>query len=255
MPALSASERRALTLSAGLHAGVLIVAVLVVLASWLRAEEEEELVFELVTPNLAPESAPAPNPSPALPELEPLEPLEVPPMEDLRPVPEVPPAPLPVVESPPEAPPPRPMSIEEFRRNNPIPDRPAPRPAPPRRIDRPTLETDVRQRRQQTMSQVQVTQAPTQSAATDAAWQGYLQQVRSRLFAAFQPVGRGLAATAEFSLDGQGRFIAVRLTASSGDPAFDQAVRAAFAAALPVGPPPSADLAGRQFSIQFRSVD
>jgi protein TonB len=243
------NTRKSLSLSFLVHAGFICLGIVFILIeAWL--ERPEPVVFELVAAAASPQVQESP-PDPVTDE--PLEPLEVDEPEPIKPIPDVPDIPEP---PPPEPPPPEPvktLSYEEWARERDLPDRvqrvqkPRPKPAQPV----PEIQTDVRQRLEQTLSPIQLQGVDLSNIDTSDALQRYLGDLRRRIQQAFQPSGANLRAEVLFTVTASGRILNPRIKESSGDPPFDRSVLRALQAATTPGPPPG----NREytFTLTFRS--
>lgn len=257
----SMETRSAFQFSASLH---LIFFVSLFAVPWLLSlrQPPPELFFELVS--LPPEGEEVAR-DPVDPEPEPLHrPLEVPELEALRDIPEVDlerlrpapepePQPSPVAQPEPE--PPQRIRYDEWRQGRDLPNaRPAPAPAP-RRTPSPVPEvsTRVRERLQSALSEIRYDRSNLSASVTADEMAAYISALSSRLQGAFEPVGQGLEAEVSFQVSGTGRFSDIRILRSSGNSAFDEAVRRTFQRTQPPGNPP-----GNRpytFTLTFRSIE
>jgi len=241
---------------------------------WLQGRErppEELHVFELVsvsepaavstpapqaTPEATPLAVPRLNlpplqPAPEIPRAEPTPVVPPPtPPPATPPPPRETPAPRPVAAPPPQ---PRPMTIEEFRRQNPQPrtqPAPRPRPAPNAGIDTEAIRRNLRQ-----LGDLRETSAPTatRSAAQQSALDAWAAEIKRRLDAAWIRPGdlgtRTLSVRVSFSVEPDGRLTQVRIVSPSGEPVLDASVQAAFRSASPVRPPP--DSQRKSYTVSF----
>ena len=145
------------------------------------------------------------------------------------------------------------MTAADFFKSNPKPD-PKPRPVAPRpnvavpQIDVPKLIMPQSTPRNP---------SPQLSSQQVSALADYSARLRSRIDAAWtkpaQLAGVNLVAKVVFDVTASGRISNVRLSPSSGNPAFDQSILAAFRGALSAGPTPTGQ--SHQFSLPFRMRD
>lgn len=235
-----------------LHLAILLGLFLATIVEAFKPEDTPH-VFQMVEPHST-ESArtvtPADQPSP--PDMPVLDLPDVPDLVKPTPAP-----PKPVRDQPTEVVPPKPklMSIEEFRRSNPLP-KPRPQAVQPRpdftvpQIDPPKLVVPSRP-------------SPTNPSADRltpqqrSALGSYSAQLRSRIDAAWAKpdglAGVRLSATVVFDVSSTGRVSNVRLRPGSGNPAFDQSVLAAFRKVVSAGPTPTKQ--GHTFTMTFRMSD
>lgn len=145
------------------------------------------------------------------------------------------------------------MTAADFFKSNPKPD-PKPRPVAPRpNVAVPQIDVPVLIMPQSTPRNPSPQISPQQmSALAD-----YSSRLRSRIDAAWtkpaQLAGVNLVAKVVFDVSASGRISNVRLSPSSGNPAFDQSILAAFRGALSAGPTPTGH--SHQFSLPFRMRD
>ena len=238
-----------------LHVVVLLALGLATIIQALKPKPKEH-VFQMVS--LPPEvpvaeqaTAPEMPPPPDLPEIE-----EMPDIPDLPEPAPPPPAPRPAP-APAPTPTPRPqtdpvMSYEEFikQQGRPQPtQRTQPRTSKPvtvPQISTPRLEVPQNLPRSEQLTQAQLTALQRYSAA-----------LNQRLNTAWQRpsnlAGVRLAVTVVFDVSPSGAISNIRLRPSSGNGAFDQSVRAAFARVASAGPTPTGKK--HTFSMDFRMVD
>lgn len=227
----------------GVFAGMAVLFIFI--ESWF--EEPEPVVFELVAA-ASPAAAETPTEAPATePELP--EPIRVDEPEPLRPPPEVPDLPEPE----PEPEPVRKLSFEEWARNRELPERvqrvrrERERPMDPV----PEIETDVRSRLEEQLSQIQVEGINLDAVQSTDPLQRYLSALRRRIQDRFEPGGSDLEAEVFFTVTADGRLTGARIQRSSGNPAFDQSVLRTLWETRPPGRPPGdRDFT---FSLVFRS--
>ena len=255
----------ALGLAVGLH---LLVAAVLVFYFWkARAPmmAASEHVFELVaspTPDNAPASAGAPAAAiqmPTLPKITPLvtqppKPVSTPPTPPKIAQTTPPPKPVPTTSAPST------ISYDQFVKNNPLPKtsttatRPTTaRPMPAVGIDDTQIQKDLLKigTAAGTSTTPGHTGQPTSGMKSD-----YLAGLKARLLAAYenpaQLVDPNLKAEVEITITADGRVIARRLTATSGNAAFDAAVQEALERVTMVDPPPG----GQQtFTFTFKNVN
>lgn len=257
--AMQRETRQSFVLSIMIHGGFVIFAVLFLLMEhWL--ERPEPVVFELVSPAAA---SPAVREQPAetIPDT-PIEELQVPDTQPIREAPDIPDLPEPVVEQPaprpepvrqPEPEPVRTISAQEFFRNRDRPERvqevqqrPRPRPVPA-----PTIESNVRQRLERQISDIQLIGADIGQVESQDALLRYLAELRRRVQSVFEPSGSNLKAEVHFKVTSGGRILSPRIQSSSGVPAFDESVLRALQVTRAPGPPPGNK--DYDFSLVFRS--
>ncbi len=189
-------------------------------------KKPEELVFELYSPP----SAAAPTPMTPI-EYKPEE-LDLPPIEEI----EIPEPPELVDESDPEPeelipvePERKTMSIEEFRKSNPIIEQRIPKQTPrtQRKVDlSPDLEK-LRERLSNVNVELQSTTLDSMSASDQSKLESYFAQLRQAILNSVEIhpfVGVALKTRVEFSLAPTGRLTGARVTTSSGDPEYDRKV-------------------------------
>lgn len=249
------STRQSLILSVSIH---IIAVVALLLAGWVHLDADEEpVVFELVTPgDLAPPTAAPPTESAAEPSPEPVEPLPdlaAPTFEPLlpapadvtlpEPTPEPPPveSPKPAPQTPPQpaTPAPKQLSYKEWlaQRDKPLPDRVQTRPNTPRKVNAPSITAPDLSRLRSTIESDRFDFNQVAAGQRDAL-QSYFSTLVTRLRNAFEPPSSGLEARVSFTVASDGSLQNVRITRSSGDDAFDLAVKQAFARVRGPGAPP-----------------
>ena len=210
--------------------------------------KEKPHVFEMVEPpSEVSQSAQPSTPQPPPPEKVP--PVELPPVQQVD-IPKPPPSPRPA--DPPQAKPSEQplMTAADFFKSNPKPD-PKPRPvARPPNITVPKIDVPKLIMPQSTPRNP----SPQISRQQMSALADYSSRLRSRIYAAWttpaQLAGVNLVAKVVFDVSASGRISNVRLSPSSGNPAFDQSILAAFRGALSAGPTPTGQ--SHQFSLPFR---
>lgn len=244
------SNRPALLTAFALHALVVVVAVVFVVLDRLRTEEPMH-VFELVS--LA-EEPPSPHRAPTPPTAEPdPAPLTVEELEELQ---EIPPLPEPPPPDPPPAPapePPRQVRFEDWARDRNLPERvqrvePRPRPVAPQ----PRIQTSIRERLRE-VSDVTLEDYRAASSREQSEMEAYLNTIRARLRAAFEPVGVDHVARVRFEVVADGRIGRVDFVERSGNPVFDDSVRRTFQSIGRFPPPPSGR--AHSWTTTFRSTD
>ncbi len=258
-------DRRALWVSVGLHGFALVLIVGFTLYDQLRKEEPIH-VFELVSLAEAPSVANDP-PAASVPESQPvvevppeIEPLRVEEVEPLRKAPDTPLAPLvkpepaPAPKPAPAPPPPPKISYEDWARDRKLPEQtqrvqrpPAPQPTPVR------IQTGIRDRLRENMSDLQVENFRATSAREQNQMDSYLDGIRSRLRAAFDPMGNDLVARVRFQVAANGAIGRVEIIQSSGNPVFDESVQRTFQKVGRLPPPPSGQ--GHVWTTTFKSTD
>lgn len=235
-----------------LHLIVLFALFLSVIIEALKPKEKAH-VFEMVS---APSSqsattdAPSPEPLPAL-DLP-----DVTPMQDLPDV-EIPtPAPAPARPTP--TPQPKPpvqqkpklISIDDFRKDNPIKPTPQPRPTPRPRVSVPQISVPQLVLPRSSPSNAQPSLTPQQINALGQ----YQSRIWSLLNAAWlKPSNLGgikLTAVVVFDVSSAGRITNVRLSPGSGNGTFDQSVLAAFRKVTTAGPTPTGQ--SHSFKMPFK---
>ncbi|MCC5805986.1 MAG: TonB C-terminal domain-containing protein [Opitutales bacterium] len=238
-----------------LHALVIVVAVVFAVLDRLRTEEPVH-VFELVSLSEEPPS-PDPAPSPPAPASEPdPEPLTVEELEELReipPLPESPPPPAPEPQPTPAPEPPRQVRFEDWARDRNLPDR-VQRVEPQRRAaaPQPRIETNIRERLRE-VSDLRVEDFRAASSREQSEMEAYLNTIRARLRAAFEPVGVDHVARVRFEVGADGRIGRVDIVERSGNPVFDESVRRTFQSIGRFPPPPSGR--AHSWTTTFRSTD
>jgi len=250
---MSTTTSRSLMFSILLHAGVIVVALLLM----MPADREQLIVprtFEIFPgPVPSPSHAPS-NPTTSGPEVKfPAVPVSVPlqtsPAEETAEEPVRQPVPVrrapPVVRTPPERASPR-MTAEEFRRQHPSPAKPSV--SGPRGVSR-TARIDI--------TNVLASASESSSASEDNNLSAdYLARLMGKLRAAHEkPDGldAGLKARVEFSIRSDGTLADVRIVESSGSRAFDESVLAAFLKVRDLGAPPHGASKGNL--VTFRTSD
>lgn len=271
---MTRDTRQAFTLSIAVHVLAVAVGFLFGLVNLLQAEEEEPVVFTLVSAGMpaepAPETAVEEPPSEPRPEPEAVPEMMLPEFEDLRPAPDVtlpppPPEPAPQPEPTPEprpqpepepAPEPKPqrVSYEEWARNRDLPDRvQQTRPQQRRQVDVPELHTEIRQTLRSHVRAIETSDLQFDSPGERDEVQSYFAALVSRLKAVFEPLGANRTARVEFTIERNGRITNVRFLRRSGDSGFDESVRQAFNRVRSPGPPPGSPPYTR--TITFTSED
>lgn len=249
---MSTSGKRAITVSAAIHAACFMLLLLSIFIGRFRREPEPH-VFTLV-------SAPAPPQADVPREAAESEPMRMekpalPPMPQVREF-VLPPEPPPVAAKPkPVAPKPAPtVAYKDFIKKEGEPKvtgerRPQPR-TPPKA---PSLVSDVRSSMRDALSD----SARTASNVSQSAMASYKAQVKGRLDVAFtKPPGISaydIAAVAVFDVAPDGRIVSYRLVRKSGHAVFDAAVLAAFKRVGNVGITPDGRLLPLQLT--FRMSD
>lgn len=242
---------------------------------WLLSlrQQPQELFFELVT--LPPEGQVAeaqPEPQPPveepLPEesslrvqeLEALAELPEIDLERLRepepePEPEPQPAPRPAPRpTPAPEPAPQRISYEEWRQGRNLPNQQTQTAQRPRQsAPRPQIDTQVRERLQSALSEITYDRTDRASSVTDDQMAAYISALSQRLQTAFEPSGNNFETEVEFQVLANGRFGNIRILQSSGNRAFDDAVRRTFQRTQPPGSPPGNR--AYTFTLTFRSTD
>ena len=265
----SRSNKKAIWISIGLHGFAFALMVGFALRDQLQKEEPVH-VFELVSlaeapaVTAAPSPSPAPAPQPAVVETVPeLEPLRVEQVEPLREAPRTPLAPLAKPEPPPPpspkptpAPKPAPelINFDDWARDKKLPEptqrvqrRPQPQ-TPPVQI-----ETSIRERLRDSMSDLQVEDFRATSSRQQSEMDSYLNGIRSRLRAAFDPMGNDLVARVRFQVAADGSIGRVEIIQSSGKRVFDESVRRTFQKVGRLPPPPSGR--AHTWTTTFQSTD
>ncbi len=248
--------KQSFVLSIFIHGGFVIFAVLfLLLQKWL--EQPEPVVFELVSPAAA---SPAIQEESAEPvEDTPIEEMQVPDTQPIQEVPDIPDLPEPVIEEPPPEPKPEPkpepvrtISADEFFRNRDRPERVQEvRQQRPRPVTTPTIESNVRQRLERQISDIQIIGADIGQIESQDALLRYLAELRRRVQRVFEPSGSNLQAEVFFKVTAGGKILNPRIQDSSGVPAFDQSVLRALQVTRAPGPPPGNK--DYDFSLVFRS--
>lgn len=238
------TNKPALWMSVGLHFLVVLVAVFIAVIDRFRAEEPVH-VFELVSVAQEP-PAPEPARTPAEPEPEALTLDELEELREIPPPPETPP-PAPVPE------PPRQVRVEDWARDRNLPERvrrvePRQRPAP----RTPRIETNIRERLRE-VSDLRVEDYRAASSREQSEMEAYLDTLRARLRAAFEPVGVDHVARVRFEVAADGRIGRVEFVERSGNPVFDDSVRRTFQSIGRFPPPPSGR--AHHWTTTFRSTD
>ncbi len=230
---------------------------------WLLSlrEEPQELFFELVTlppegevTEAEPQPQPTPQPEEPVPEesslrvqeLEALAELPEIDLERLRepepepePEPTPAPAPRPRPAPEPEPTPPQRVSYEEWRQGRNLPNQQSqPAPRPRQTAPRPQIDTQVRERLQSALSEITYDRTDRASSVTDDQMAAYISALSQRLQTAFEPSGNNFETEVEFQVLANGRFGSIRILRSSGNNAFDEAVRRTFQRTQPPGSPP-----------------
>ncbi len=251
------TNKPALLTAVALHGLIVVVAVVFAVLDRLRTEEPVH-VFELVSlADEPPSPDPAPTPPAPAPEPDP-EPLTVEELEELREIPPLPepPRPEPPPPDPPPAPapePPRQVRFEDWARDRNLPERvqrvePRPRPAAPQ----PRIETNIRERLRE-VSDLRVEDFRAASSREQSEMEAYLNTIRARLRAAFEPVGVDHVARVRFEVGADGRIGRVDFIERSGNPVFDESVRRTFQSIGRFPPPPSGR--AHSWTTTFRSTD
>ena len=254
------------SISLTLHASVFICLILST-AFQGCSEPEEEFVFDMVfsdAPVLEAVDTPAPTPpirevradpqpEEQFTQLEPLRPRpaieisapQAPELSDPEPQPRVEPEPAPEPERPR-------MTLEEFRRLNPRRPQPATRNVPTRpRVDFQAINTEgITQSLENTANQAQPS-TPAADAQKIADYQSRLRRfIAAQLKEDNTLPSQNLSVEVQFSVDGNGRVTAYRITRRSGLQAFDRSVDQLFSGLQTVPAPP--DRKPRTFTIPFR---
>lgn len=247
---MTRTDQQALTISVFLHGLVLVVAVAVGVFENLF-EREPPQVLQLVDlsrmgppqpmgpalPDPLPESPPEEVPPISVAELDAL---EVPLFEAIREVPQIhfpepeppPPPPKPVPTPQPQAAPrpePRKVTFDQHRREHGAPTPTPARPARPTPVVAPRIESNAREALMRTIGEATLHTSPAYSDRQQDALRRYVSSVVTQLRQHFHPPGStGLTAWVRFTVEPDGTFRDVHIQQSSGNPAFDAAVLAAF---------------------------
>ncbi|MCD8483235.1 MAG: TonB family protein [Verrucomicrobia bacterium] len=165
------------------------------------------------------------------------------------------PAPQPTQQAQPQPQPPQQISIDDFRRNRPVPDRVQTRPTQQNRpVDVPRIDTsDILRNLQSNVVNISASELQSLTVAQQSDLNAYHDQIRARLRAVFRPNAANLEATAQFTVLANGRVVNASIIRSSGDPVFDAAVLQAFRDMQSPGPPPGNR--SYDFRIILRSSD
>lgn len=254
----SESVREGFWVSLVVHGAGLLTVLLMVWWQGREREPEPLHVFELVSTAEAaevavPTEAPTPQPQAVqVPRLnvEPLRPIPTIPEPQPAPAPAPQPAPAPAPQPRPaprevaQPPPPRQVTLEEFRRQHPqTPQRTAPAPAR-RTVPQAGIDTEAIRRNLRQLGDLRETSTPNvpRTAAQQSQIDAWAAEVRRRLDAAWDRPqdlgGRRLTVRVSFTVETDGRLTGVRVATPSGEPVLDASVLAAFRAASPVRPPP-----------------
>lgn len=244
-----------------LHLLVFLVAVVM---WWVKQRTPERPhVFELMPPPeswaSAPDPAPEPTPTPPPPT-----PIQVPPAPPLpdqfrlptpAPAPPTPPPPTPTPPREttrpaptPQPPPPKPeppplISQDEFQRRHGRPNTPTPTAKPrPTVVPVPSIDTSAINKALSDLQRDNADRISRMSQAEQNQMDRYFSALYQRLDREFtQSVGasgRNLEATVRFTIEADGRITRAQIIRSSGQPAFDQAVRDLFLRVRQFEPPP-----------------
>ena len=238
-----------------LHAGVLLFLFLGTVIDAFTVREKPH-VFQLVDLSDRPERQDLPAPDLSFPD-------ELPRVE-LQEIPEqVQPAPIRPEPSPPEPVPepvaeparPKPISYEEFLKQN-----SKPRPRPPTQTRSPRVEPkitipnlNVRVQVPQVINEERVTLTSAQRSAIAT----YSDRLRSRIDGSWekpaQLAGVGLVAEVVFTVSASGLISNVTIAKSSGNAAFDQSILTAFRRLVNGGPTPTGQ--SHTFRLPFKMTD
>ncbi len=247
-------KNQSLWTSVILHVAVLLALFLIVEAF---LPKEKPHVFEMISepsPQDSPESG-APMETPPnfdLPDVKPMADIPDPVLPEPEPV-KPRPEPTPVKPTPaPE--PPKLMSLDDFRKDNPL-KKPKPRPQQQSRQAPPKI--DIPKGDWETVSPTVHAPSGRLTQAERTALQRYGDQLNSRLNRAWiKPAnlaGVGLTVTVVFDVSRSGRISNIRLRPASGNASFDASVKSAFTRVGSGGVTPTGQ--AHSFTMSFKMVD
>ncbi len=258
------NKNQALWTSVILHLVVLMGLFLATIVEAFRPKEKLH-VFEMVEPSGAqsPVQSPASMETPPDFEMPDVKAMDIPDPVLPEPAPVTPPTPKAVKPTPKPQPvqeSPQLMSLDDFRKTNPLkqPKPRKPQPAKPN-FKAPKINTDKINQSLRSLTNIAVNDSSsrTLSAAERTALQRYGDQLRSRLNRAWlKPAnlaGVGLVVTVVFDVNSSGRISNVRLRPASGHPAYDRSVKNAFSKVASGGVTPTGQ--GHSFTMSFKMVD
>jgi outer membrane biosynthesis protein TonB len=246
----------AVSLAVGLH---VLAALLLAWSFWVARKPvaaASEHVFDLVTaPSDSKVDAPAAQAAPAAqtPTIHPLHlptPAKftpIPPIPKTPPTPPTPPTPTTPAPTPPQptTTAPATMTIDQFRQKfgQPATAKPTKPTTPARTVPQVGLSASAEEQALQAMANSATGTQSTEGRASSTQVSDYFSKLIARLQAAYegppQLVDPGLVAGFEMSIAADGRVLSWRLTQSSGNPVFDEAVKATLARVTAVDPPPN----------------
>jgi protein TonB len=262
------SKNQSLWTSVILHVAVLLALFLSTIVEAFLPKEKPH-VFEMISepsPQNAADSSAAPMETPPdfdVPEVEPMADIPDPVMPEPAPVAPTP-APVkpraePTPVKPTPAPEPQLMSLDDFRKDNPLKKPKPPRPQPTKpAFKAPQINTKKYSDSLQNNLPTKVhNPSGSLTAAERSALQRYGDQLNSRLNRAWiKPsnlAGVGLMVTVVFDVSSSGRISNVRLRPASGNGSFDASVKAAFTRVGSGGVTPTGQ--AHSFTMSFKMVD
>lgn len=260
------NKRRAWGISIGLHLSVFVIALLSMAVQWfLHRQKEPPHVFELVsapafstptptqTPQQTQQEQPTPTPEEPLlqqqmPDLKPVEPIQLPPEEVPAPVvTQTKPKTVqekPKVQPKPEPPKPKVISFNDFAQKNPIktPTQTQTKPKT-RQVDIPKIDSQdiVRSLQSSLADTASIQQMNSMSSDQQAELQRYYAIIKQAIdvhFKAPNGLSSRLITKVRFHVDGNGRLSGASIVSSSGNSIFDQAAMDTFKRISRVSPPP-----------------